>query len=58
LVARRSDSPAAVLSPMPVDSKGIPNDHLQYAMTWFSLAVIWLCMTIYFISRLKSKTGS
>ena len=58
LVVRGSDPAAAAFSPMPVDSKGIPNDHLQYAMTWFSLAVIWLCMTAYFIIRLKPKTES
>jgi surfeit locus 1 family protein len=43
---------------MPVDSKGIANNHLQYALTWISLAVIWLCMTFFYIIRTKPKTES
>ena len=39
------------VTPWPVDSAGIPNDHLQYAITWFSLAVIWVGMTLYFLRR-------
>ena len=49
---------AAVVSPLPVDTKGIPNDHLQYAITWFLLAAIWLFMTGYFITRNTSKIES
>jgi surfeit locus 1 family protein len=52
LVVRR-DAPelGGPLSPMPVDTSAIPNDHLQYAITWFSLAAIWSLMTIYFLRR-------
>lgn len=39
------------VTPWPVDTAGIPNDHLQYAITWFSLATIWLAMTTYFVRR-------
>ena len=39
------------VTPWPVDTAGIPNDHLQYAITWFSLAVIWGGMTLYFLLR-------
>lgn len=35
----------------PVSSAGIPNDHRNYAITWFSLAAIWLAMTGYLIYR-------
>ncbi len=45
-----SDSEWGV-TPWPVDSAGIPNDHLQYAMTWFSLAAIWGLMTAFFVLR-------
>jgi surfeit locus 1 family protein len=31
-------------APLPV-TVNIPNDHLQYAITWFSLALIWVVMT-------------
>lgn len=39
------------VTPWPVDTAGIPNDHLQYAITWFSLAAIWVAMTAYFVLR-------
>lgn len=39
------------VTPWPVDSAGIPNDHLQYAITWFSLAAIWVVMTAVFVLR-------
>jgi surfeit locus 1 family protein len=39
------------VTPWPVDSAGISNDHLQYAITWFSLALIWGAMTGYFLLR-------
>jgi surfeit locus 1 family protein len=41
------------VTPWPVDSVGIPNDHLQYAITWFSLAAIWMAMTTYFVLRTR-----
>jgi surfeit locus 1 family protein len=34
-----------------VDTARIPNDHLQYAITWFSLAAIWLGMSLFFLRR-------
>ena len=43
------------ITPMPVDSSGIPNDHLQYAITWFSLAAVWLVMTGIFARRLRAS---
>lgn len=44
------------VTPWPVDTAGIPNDHLQYAITWFSLAVIWGAMTVYFLLRTRRST--
>ena len=44
------------VTPWPVDTAGIPNDHLQYAVTWFSLAVIWAGMTGYFLLRTRRGT--
>ena len=29
----------------------IPNNHLQYAITWFSMAILWLAMSVYFFLR-------
>ena len=37
------------VTPWPVDTAGISNDHLQYAITWFSLALIWGAMTALFL---------
>jgi surfeit locus 1 family protein len=60
LVIARNISPAdPQVTPLPVDTSGIPNDHLQYAITWYSLAVIWLVMTAAFLWRQsKGKEGT
>lgn len=59
LVVRR-DAPqlGGPLSPMPVDTSAIPNDHLQYAVTWFSLAAVWSLMTLYFLRRRPAANKS
>ncbi|MEL7213204.1 MAG: SURF1 family protein [Pseudomonadota bacterium] len=44
------------VTPLPVDSSAIPNDHLNYAITWFSLAVVWLGMTAFLVSRIRRTT--
>ncbi len=51
VVARAIDPAEKNVTPVPVDTSHIPNDHLNYAITWFSLAVVWLLMTIYYIRR-------
>jgi surfeit locus 1 family protein len=54
VVARDIDPADAVARPLPVDTAGIPNDHLQYAITWFSLAAVWVAMTLTWI-RARAK---
>lgn len=44
------------IEPMPVDTSGIPNDHLGYAITWFLLAVAWLGMTGLALWRIRRQT--
>lgn len=39
------------LSPLPVDTRNIKNDHLEYAITWFLLAFVWLSMTMFYVAR-------
>lgn len=39
------------LTPLPVTTAGIKNDHLEYAITWFLLAAVWAIMTLYLIRR-------
>jgi surfeit locus 1 family protein len=53
VIARNMSPPDAQVTPLPVDTSGIPNDHLQYAITWFSLAVVWLVGTIALVMRLR-----
>lgn len=51
LITRDMSQPDDSVTPLPVDTSNIPNDHLQYAITWFSLALVWLVMTGYYILR-------
>ena len=51
VVAREPVVSGTSVTPLPVDSAGIPNDHLQYAITWFSLALIWAVMIVFFLRR-------
>ena len=43
------------ITPMPIDTSHIPNDHLQYALTWFSLAIIWALMSCLFVWTTRRK---
>ncbi len=56
LVVARSASGDADVTPQPVTTAGIQNNHLQYAITWFSLALIWAAMTTYFLWRSRPKS--
>lgn len=55
IVARNTSENDPFLSPMPVDTSGIPNDHLHYAITWFSLALVWLGMTAGLLWRIRRQ---
>ena len=52
LIIARSETGDGV-EPLPVGTEGIPNDHLSYAITWFSLAAVWLGMTAFLLWRIK-----
>ncbi|MCZ4353269.1 SURF1 family protein [Roseovarius aestuarii] len=56
IIARRETPDTAEITPLPVDSSNIPNDHLQYVITWFSLAAIWVIMTGFFLWRSRRTT--
>ena len=54
IVARNLSQDDAAVTALPVDTSRIPNDHLQYAITWFSLAAIWLAMSFLFLRRRRA----
>lgn len=54
VILRESTPNQPSVVPLPVDSAVIPNDHLNYALTWFSLALIWVGMTGYMLYRSRN----
>jgi surfeit locus 1 family protein len=44
------------ITPVPVDTSSIPNDHWGYAIQWFLLAATWAVMTGYLIWRIAKRT--
>ena len=36
-------------------TKGIPNNHLQYAITWFMMAILWFGMSVYFVYKMTGR---
>ncbi|MEE2945082.1 MAG: SURF1 family protein [Pseudomonadota bacterium] len=55
IVLREMPEKNTEVTPLPVSSSGIPNDHLQYAVTWFSLALVWVVMTVYYLRRMRIR---
>lgn len=53
LVLGESDVRAPLAVPVSID---VPDNHLAYAITWFSLAGVWLVMTVVFMRR-SAATG-
>lgn len=56
VIASMMSPPDPRLTLLPVDRAGIKNDHLEYAITWFGLALVWAIMSIFLIFRtLRTK---
>jgi surfeit locus 1 family protein len=55
LIIARSDTGDGVTA-QPVTTAGFRNDHWQYAVTWFSLAAVWLGMTVLLLWRIRTRT--
>ena len=52
MVVATSTAPADPrLTPLPVNTATIKNDHFEYALTWFLLALVWAIMSFYLILR-------
>ena len=49
-----ADPPAI---PTPLDTAHVPDNHLNYAITWFSLAAIWAVMTMVLLWRMRRPTA-
>ena len=56
VVAREVAGDAQGIAPVPVGTGTIPNDHLEYAVTWFSLAAVWAGMTGFLLWRIRQRT--
>jgi len=52
MVSARSTIPETPITPLPV-TPNIKNDHLEYAITWFSLMGVWIVMTLLWVWRIK-----
>ncbi len=55
VVLRSTSQPDLRLMPLPVDTRGIKNDHREYAITWFLLAAVWAAMTLYLLTRIARQ---
>ncbi|MDD8024296.1 MAG: SURF1 family protein [Paracoccaceae bacterium] len=55
VVAARVDGDPQGVEPQPIAITGIPNDHLNYAITWFSLAIVWAGMTAFLLWRIRRQ---
>jgi surfeit locus 1 family protein len=56
VVAASTDEAPQVVTPLPVGTEGIPNNHLGYAVQWFLLAAVWAAMTVYLLASLRRRT--
>lgn len=57
LIAREFSDPGGLV-PLPVGTQGIANDHLEYAITWFGLALVWAAMSVYLVVRTARRKDS
>ncbi|WP_179378856.1 SURF1 family protein [Jannaschia marina] len=56
LVVAAATTPPLAVTPVPVGTDGIPDNHLGYAIQWFGLATVWLGMTVFLLWRIRRRT--
>lgn len=56
IILRETSETDPPVTPMPVTTAAIPNDHLVYAITWFALAAVWAGMTGFLLWRIRQRT--
>lgn len=54
IAAESNPGERPVAAPVTVN---LPNDHLQYAITWFAMAAIWAAMTVALLLRRRRGEG-
>ncbi len=57
VILRNAPGLDPMLTPLPLDSSGVRNDHLQYAVTWFLLAATWAVMSVFLIRQSLRRTS-
>ena len=55
LVVRETSETNIEITPFPVDTAAIPNNHFSYAVQWFGFALVWACMSLLLIWRQTRK---
>ncbi|MCV2877381.1 SURF1 family protein [Sedimentimonas flavescens] len=55
VVASALEGDTQGVEPRAITISGIPNDHLNYAITWFSLALVWAGMTAFLMWRIRRQ---
>ena len=55
VVLRQTTENRPAITPVPLDSADVRDDHLGYAITWFSLAVVWAGMTAALLWRMRRE---
>lgn len=55
VVAAQVEGDAQGIEPVAIAITGIPNDHLNYAITWFLLAFAWAGMTGFLLWRIRHR---
>jgi surfeit locus 1 family protein len=55
IVASQTSPADPRLTPLPVNTASIKNDHFEYAVTWFLLAIVWAIMSLYLIFRITRQ---
>ncbi|MBO6898285.1 MAG: SURF1 family protein [Shimia sp.] len=53
LIVREDSDQGAIATPLPVDTAALPNNHLEYVLTWYGLAIVWVAMTLYYLRRMR-----
>ena len=51
VVATATDPADPRITPLPISTADIKNDHFEYAVTWFLLALVWAIMSLFLMRR-------